>query len=359
MTYLNTGWAGPSPTPVAQAIEARLEYETERGRTSPEVIESRDGIHGRAKEAVASLLNASPSEVHLTQNTTEGLNVIVSGLSWNPGDEIITFDLEHPGVLLPALQLQKTRGVGARILRLSPDEAHDEVLARLDDALSERTRMPVRAIAELAHRRGARLLLDGAQTAGHITVDVRDLDCDFYSIPGQKWLLGPDQTGALYIREDLIPLIEPTGIGFRSVERVLYPDGYELRPDIDKLRVSSTSTALRAGLVAAISFIQDIGTSRIDERNLSLASSLKSGLASIAGVTVLSPMDGPGCSGLVSFTIDGIEPEHAVGRLWDSHRVLIREVPYPSCIRVSLDFFNTEEEVARLVEAVRGMAESS
>ena len=170
-------------------------------------------------------------------------------------------------------------------------------------------------------------------------------------------ILGPDQTGALYVREDLIPLIEPTGIGFRSAERVLYPEGYELRPDIDKLRVSSTSAALRAGLLAAIDFIRDIGTSRIEERNLSLASSLKSGLASIDGVRVLSPMDGPGCSGLVSFTIDGIEPEEAVARLWDSHRILIREVSYPSCVRVSLDFFNAEEEVARLVEAVQGIAE--
>ena len=373
MTYLNTGWAGPSPTPVAQAIEARLEYESERGRTSPEIIESRDETHWKAKEAVASLLNASPSEVHLTQNTTEGLNAVVSGLPWNPGDEIVTFDLEHPGVLLPALQLQKTRGVRARVLRISADVTHDQVLARLDGALNERTRMvimshieyssglrmPVKEIGELAHRRGAWLLLDGAQTAGHVTVDVRDLDCDFYSIPGQKWLLGPDQTGALYIREDLIPLIEPTGIGYRSAERVLYPDGYELRKDIDKLRVSSTSAALRAGLLAAIGFVQDVGTKRIEERNLSLASSLKAGLASITGVTVLSPMDGPGCSGLVSFTVDRMEPEEAVARLWDSHRVLVREVPYPSCVRASLDFFNTEEEVERVVEAVRAMAASS
>ena len=206
MTYMNTGWAGPSPTPVAQAIGARLEYESERGCTSAGVIESRDEIHCTAKDAVASLLNASAREIHLTQNTTEGLNIVVSGLPWKEGDEIITFDLEHPGVLLPALQLQKTRGVKATVLRIGPDEAHDEVLARLDEALTERTRlvimshieyssglrMPVREIGELAHRRGAWLLLDGAQTTGHIPVDVRDLDCDFYAIPGQKWLLGPE-----------------------------------------------------------------------------------------------------------------------------------------------------------------------
>ena len=99
------------------------------------------------------------------------------------------------------------------------------------------------------------MLLDGAQTAGHISLDMRDIDCEFYSIPGQKWLLGSEGVGALYIRQDMIPTVAPTQVGGRAV--VHYGEPVNLEPNtdsMDKFLVSSTSTALQAGLVEAIKF---------------------------------------------------------------------------------------------------------
>ena len=129
MTYLNTGWAGPSPTSVVNAIEDRLEYESYEGPASYEVVESGKALDRRAKEAVAGLVNASPQEVLLTANTSEGLHVVMTGLPWREGDEIITCELEHPAVLLPAYHLQPRVGVRVKVLALEPDEAHESILA--------------------------------------------------------------------------------------------------------------------------------------------------------------------------------------------------------------------------------------
>jgi L-cysteine/cystine lyase len=336
------------------------------------MVESGKALRRTAKEAVASLVHASPQEVLLTENTTEGLNIVLNGLPWEAGDEIVTCHLEHGSILLPAYRLSRRKGIVVRVLPVAPDEEHDVVLARVEAALTERTRMvflshveyssglrmPVKEIGRLAKARGALLLLDGAQAAGHISVDVRDIDCDFYALPGQKWLLGPDETGALYIRESLVPMVEPTRIGLGAARENEFDQTGEYVPEttIDKLAASTSSAPLRAGFVAAIGFVQAVGLGEIEDRNLSLASLLKAGLTGLPGVRVISPMDGPGCSGLVSFTIGGVEPKAAAEALWRHSRILVRAVVYPPCVRASTHFFNTDEEVERLLGAVRGLA---
>ena len=365
MTYMNTGWAGPSPVSVVKAIEKRLEYESYNGPTAPEVMDRAKGIQQRAKEATAGLLNASPSEVLPSANTTEGINVVMAGLPWREGDEIITCDLEHPSILIPSYHLQRRRGVKVNVLHMAPDESHDSILAKIEDALTDRTRMvffshieyscglrmPVEQIRDLTRQGDIWMLLDGAQAAGHIPVDVRAIDCDFYAMPGQKWLLGPDETGALYIRESMIPAIEP------AVEDFDREGGYVQDKDkIDKFLVSTVSAPLRAGYTEGIRFVQETGIPSVEQRNLALASTLKAGLADIPNVKILSPIEGPGCSGLVSFAIDGRDPKESRAKLWNTHRIVVRDVAYPSSLRASLHYFNTEDEVAQLVEAVGELA---
>ncbi len=371
MTYLNTGWEGPSPTSVIDAISEHLEYESHNGPTASEVLESGQQIEREAKQAVASLINASPSEVLLTENTTEGLNMVMNGLPWKKGDEIITCDLEHPSVLIPSYYTQERHGVNVRVLKVASDETPEKFLSMVDEALTDRTRMvffshiqystglrtPVKEIRRLTKSRGVWMLLDGAQGPGHIRVDVKDIDCDFYSMPGQKWLLGPGGTGALYIKEEMIPLVKPMGVSYYAVKsHGLSGEYVPETDDIDKFLVSTTNAALRSGFVQAIRFVQGVGFDEIERRNLGLASLLKTGLSGIPGVKVLSPLEGPGCSGLVSFAIEGVDPKQAFDRLWTSHKILMRDVPYPPSLRASLHFFNTEEEVQQLLDAVRELA---
>ena len=366
--YLNTGWSGPSPMPVVKAIKERLEYEMEQGPTSPEVYESGREIEERTREAVAGLLNASPEEICLTENTTEGLNIVVNGLGWHRGDEIITCNLEHSSVLVPSYFQQRRHGVVVKVLPIATSESREDILDKVQAAVSERTRlvflshiqyscglrMPVKEIRSLTKDQGVLLLLDGAQTAGHIPVDVKDIGCDFYSIAGHKWLLGPDGSGALYMRKEMIPQVEPSKVAGRAA--LPHSDPYQFEPNvssIDKFLITSTSTPLRAGMLEAIRFIERVGIWEIELRNLDLAASVKGALQEVPGVKVISPLDGRSSSGLVSFTMDGVDPVRAVSYLWERHRIVARSVSFPPSLRVSLHFFNTEEEVVEVVEAVR------
>ncbi|MCX8213722.1 MAG: aminotransferase class V-fold PLP-dependent enzyme [SAR202 cluster bacterium] len=370
MTYLNTGWAGPSPVSVVEAIKERLEYESYNGPTTPEVMDSGKQIDLQAREAVAGLLNVSADEIMLTANTTTGLNNVLNGLPWREGDEIITCSLEHASILLPSYHLRESRGVVIRVLQLAPGEAHDSILSKVEAALTERTRMvffshvefstglrmPVEGIRALTKDRGIWMLIDGAQAAGHIPLDLRAMDCDFYSIPGQKWLLGPDETGALYVRQSMIPELQPVDIGYDTALEYDREGGYVPNSDkIEKLLVSTASVPLHAGFLEGLRFISKVGVAAILERNISLATTLKAGLAPLSGVTIQSPMDGPGATGLVSFSIDGADHEEACLELWRSNRIMVRNIAYPDGLRASLDFFNTEDEVAALVDAVKGL----
>ena len=371
MVYLNTGWSGPSPVSVVDAIKRRLDYEMIQGPASPEVSESGRELQEVARQAVAGLMNAAPEEICLTKNTTDGLNIVMNGLPWRQGDEIVTCDLEHSSVLIPSYFKQRQQGVVVKVVHLESDESRENILGKLEDALTERTRLvflshieyssglrlPVEEIRQMTKERGVMLLLDGAQTAGHIQLDMKELDCDYYSIPSQKWLLGSEGVGALYIREELIPQVEPVAVSGWAVLPHDLPD--QLEPNtssIDKFLLTSTSTALQAGLIEAIRFIQNVGVREIEERNLDLAASLKEALGETPGVRLLSPTDRQSSSGLVSFAIDGVEPEDTVSYLWEQHNIVARRVGFPLGVRVSLHFFNTPEEVDQLVEAVRQRA---
>ena len=218
-------------------------------------------------------------------------------------------------------------------------------------------RMPIKEIRAMTKDRGIMLLLDGAQTAGHIALDMKDLDCDFYSIPGQKWLLGPEGCGALYVRQDMISELKPTHVSGRAV--VSDHDPYRIEAitsSMDKFLLSSTSVAIQTGMLEAIKFVQEVGVDEIEARDLDLADACKSALQEVPGVTVQSPMTREDSSGLVTFSIDGLEPPEAVSRLWERHRIVCRQVAEPSCVRVSLHFFNTQEEVDQIVDAVAHLA---
>ena len=370
MVYVNTGWSGPSPVSVTEAIKERLDYEMEQGPTTEDVLESGREIQARLLEAVGQLLNASPGEICLTENTTEGLNIVLNGLPWREGDEIITCNLEHSSVLVPAYYQQRRHGAVVKVLDIAPDEQPDAILDKIEAAVTDRTRlvflshieyssglrMPAKEIRRITKDRGILMLLDGAQTAGHITLDMKDMDFDFYSIPAQKWLLGSEGVGALYIRNDLIPQVEPMQVSGRA--SLTSADPYQFEPNIssiDKFLLTSTSAPMRAGMLEAVRFIQDIGVEEIESRNLDLAAYAKQALQEIPGVTVLSPLDRRSSTGLVSFAIDGVDTKEAVTRLWEQHRIVARWVSFPPGIRIALHFFNTEEEVNKVVEAVQGL----
>ena len=257
-----------------------------------------------------------------------------------------------------------------RLVPLAPDDDWDTILGKVEGALNSRTRMlvfshiqfscglrmPVEAIRRLTRDREVYMLMDGAQATGHIPLDMKSLGVDFYSLPSHKWLLGPDGVGVLYLRKELIGIIEPTYVAGGDVDSVEEPGSVEVNSkSIDKFRLTTSSVPLAAGFLEAVKFIQEIGVEEIEARNLELAALLKTRLSGVPGVTVLSPLEGPQVSGLTSLCIDGVDPITAVERLWQKHRIVARSIENPSGIRISLDFFNTEEEVGLAVEALQSL----
>ena len=218
-------------------------------------------------------------------------------------------------------------------------------------------RMPVAAIASIAHKVGARVLVDGAQGPGHVELDMNALGVDFYSSPGQKWLLGPDQTGALFIKHNLIPEIQPSRIGFGFSSNFNTEGRFDaVTNSIDKFSMSTTSAPLRAGYNAAVAKILDQDMTKIEKRNLELSSILKQALTSVEGVNVLSPLDGSECSALTTFKMDGVDSNKATSKLWKNDKIVVRAIESQKAIRVSTAFFNTEDEIQKLVDAIKQLS---
>ena len=369
MTYMNTGWSGPPPRSVAEALKARADLEMEEGAASPAVQETGREIRSSARGAAAGLLNASTEEVLVTRNTTEGLNIVLSGLDWNQGDEIITCNLEHGSVAVPIFMLGERYGIKPRVVMLDPHDSKEAILQKFEDAFTANTRMlfvshveystgmrlPAEDLCRMAHSHGAMIMLDGAQTGGHLHLDMSQ-GFDFYSIPGQKWVLGYEGVGALYIRQDRISQVHPAHTGGRALVPPVTPD--HLEPNVnsmDKFVGGSSSVPLQAAFLEASRFIGEIGVENIEARNLQLAEGLKAQLRKVPGVSVLSPEDPQLSAGLVSFAVPEWEPRAVVESLWNNHSIVVRQVPHPAAVRASLHFFNTEDEVGQLAEAVRGL----
>ena len=356
MTYLNTGWAGPSSQRVLSRMRETAQEESRLGPASPEGLALARRIAEEATDAAARLLGADAQDVVLTHGTTEGVNVVLHGLAWEPGDELLTSAFEHPALEAPAALLAERHGVEVRRVRLSPKASVDEALDAVASAITPRTRLvalshimftcglrlPAAPIARAAHEAGTLVLFDGAQSGGHVPLDMAEIDADFYTVSGQKWLLGPSSTGALYVRRDrhelLAPLLQVPGVGFAT--------------GLAALSLTSGSAQLHAGFAEAVRVYEELGPERAEARINELAARLREGLAQIDGVALAGPEDPEAACGLTAITLDGWAPADLADALWERYRVAARPVSYPEGVRFSTAAFNDEGDVGRALEAV-------
>jgi selenocysteine lyase/cysteine desulfurase len=263
-------------------------------------------------------------------------------------------------VIVPAYYARDRLGATLKIVRVSTEDSETEVLARFEEAASPALRLillshvsystgqvfPIQDLTELAHSRGAYLLLDAAQSVGQMPVDVRELGCDFAAFPGHKWLLGPAATGALYVRRDLIEAIEPPNVSHHASAFYNFKDRFEHKSDsVDKFELTTASVPLLAGLNAAVEFVQSIGLDAIGARAVALAEYSTERLVKIAGVRMVSTEDASRVeSGIVSFAVPGVEASVLTAHLWESANVVGRTVPDSACTRLCFHAFNTEAE---------------
>jgi L-cysteine/cystine lyase len=345
LSYLNAGTEGPLPQRAADAVRDRIESELTGGRAGKAYIEVVRSLAGDLRAGYARVLGCEPDDVALTGSTTDGVNTVLSGLSLRPGDEIITSDEEHPGLLAPLGRLKRLAGV---TVTLAPFD-------RIAEAVSSSTRLvacshvswvngQVVDTAALAST-GVPVLLDAAQGIGAVPVDVHALGCAFYAGSGQKWLCGPEGSGALYVnreRWDEVTVPWPGYISLADASKALDSPPAETASRYDH----GFPPGLRsAWALASLGVFEEAGWDWVHARAADLAASLADQLAE-RGLEV-SPR---GPSTLVSWGPPADDIDAEVARLAEAGFV-VRSIPSHGLIRASVGAWSSEEEIAALVDA--------
>lgn len=349
VAYLNAGTFGPLPRRTVAAMVAGHEAELTEGRFGVGYWEHVQTLRARSREALASLVGARSTDIALTRSTSEGCTLAVESLALGRDDEIVTTDVEHFG-LLGALGASGARVRVARIRTLPAAEA----LTAIEAEIGPKTRLialshvawstgQVLPVAALAGR-GIPLLVDGAQSGGSIPLQVPALGCDFYTLSGQKWLLGPDGTGGLYVSPRIIESLRipvPSYYGTESREE----DGSSMPVEgAQRFDPGTIPAPSLAGLLASLEFAVEVGEGRFETARL-----MAERCRELVG-RVVEVVTEPGQATLVSFAPRG-DPVETVGRL-AGQGVVVRDLPGLGWLRASVGFWTSEGDLERLAASL-------
>jgi L-cysteine/cystine lyase len=373
--YLNAGTCGPLPAETQRAMDEQAASELAVGRAKSDQWLAFGERMAEARASVAATLVADPADIALTHSTTEGINLVLSSLPWEPGDRVLTTTQEHPGVTGPLQSLRDRRGVIVERLDVGDGGDPDGTVELFARALERPARavvlshvlwttgavLPVRRIAAAARSAGVVSLIDGAQSAGAIPVALEEIDADAYAVPGQKWLLGPEGTGALWVRRSFADATIPAISGYVSyasfggASASGGPSGGTLHAGARRFEAIGFHRPSVVGLARSCGWLtMYVGLPWALARAARMASLATDRLASIPGVRLVTPRGAGGT--LVTFRIVGWTAAAAVAELGSRAFAIIRDLPAIDAIRISVGFWNTEEELDRFAETVELLA---
>ena len=375
LVYLDNAATAQKPRSVIAAVSRYYEEENANiHRGVHRLSQEATFAYERARGRIAQFLNAESSEeIVFVRGTTEGINLVASSFGRTrieAGDEVLVTHMEHHSNIVP---WQIACREHQATLKVAPiDDSGRLDMDAFEGLLSERTRLvavahasnvlgtinPVAEIARLAHDRGAVLLVDGAQGAPHLPVDVRALDCDFYLFSGHK-LCGPTGIGVLYGRRELLDAMPPWEGGGSMIESVSFEKTTYADPPT-RFEAGTPNIAGAIGLEAAVDYINEIGPERIDRYEQSLLAYAAEKLTEVEGLRIFGTSDDK--VAVISFELEGVHP-HDTGTILDLEGVAIRAGHHcaqplmsrfgvPAMARASLAFYNTREEVDVLAGAL-------
>ena len=372
VVYLDSTATTQTPIPAVEAmVEYFYKYAGNHGRGAHRLARETTNRYEDARETVAHFLNAESSKTVFTKNTTEGINLIANSYPWEAGDHIVTTLLEHHSNLLPWLRLHKN---GVNVTVVNPDDEGIIDTSMIENAFTEKTRLvaitqvsnvfgsiqDVKSITKLAHRNGIKVLIDGAQSAGHIPVNLKDLGCDFFATAGHKGLLGPQGTGVLYIKEP--DMLESASVGGGTISDV---EGYTyvLEPSPACFEAGTPNIPGVIALGRAVEYVEKIGVSEIETHEIKLSREAAKRLSELEHVEVYGPEDR---AGIVPFNVKGLHAHDVALILDQTRKICVRSghhcaipitrfLKVDSTVRASFALYNTKEEVDILVNAVAGL----
>ena len=340
IAYLNAGTDGPLPRAAVEQAREELAAEAEDGRVWPH-FERRMQLMDDLRAGYASLLNCAPDDVAITSGTSAGLGAVLAGLDLGPGDEIVTSDAEHPGLVGPLIAARER---GATVRAVPIHELANAVRATTTLVAASHVSWITGELApaELADA-PVPVILDGAQGAGAVPVDVQALGCAAYAAAGQKWLCGADGTGLLYVAPDFGEQVRTVAPGYHAFEDTSKGLASPLRAVTKRFDGALPREGVALSL-AALDLLVAAGLDEVHERAAALAGEFARALAD-AGYTV-APRDR---TTLVAFEVP--DPAELRGRLAEGG-VAVRNLPGYPYLRVSVGAWNDESDLERLLSAL-------
>ncbi|WP_425637609.1 aminotransferase class V-fold PLP-dependent enzyme [Algoriphagus yeomjeoni] len=360
--YLNNGTFGPSPQVVLDALQSSfVETNTsgEYGHIEPE------------REKLAAFVGIKTSEISLTHNTTEGINIMCWGLPLKAGDEIIITLHEHVGNALPWLNRAKLHGITLK--PFEPKATQAENLDLIKSLVTPKTKViaiphvtcttglvfPIKEISAFARSKGIFTAIDGAHGAGTFNLDLHDLGCDLYASSYHKWVLGPNGTGFLYVREEILEQVQAYQVGaYSDLGWDMYQNPPELKgyvPTAHRFDYGSQSLPMMKGAVAATYFHAEIGKGKVEARVRELNQYLFDGLDEMNSLLdVLSPSESESRISMVNFKPKKMNFQEAAG-LISKEGFRIRQVPESKldAIRISTHIYNSKAEIDSFLEVTK------
>jgi selenocysteine lyase/cysteine desulfurase len=378
VVHLNNAGASLPPTPVLDAVVAHLDLESRIGGYA-----AADATADRMEEvyrSVAQLIGARPDEIALVENATRAWDLAFYSMHLGPGDRVLTSRSEYASNVIAMLQVAQRSGASVEVV---PDDEHGQLSVGalrdlLDDTSRGRIRLvavgwiptqgglvnPVAEIGAVTRAAGVPFLLDACQAVGQLVVDVETVGCDLLSATGRKYLRAPRGTGFLYVRRGLVESLEPPFLDVHSA-RWVEADRIEIRGDARRFETWECSHACRLGLGAAVDYALELGGDAIEARVLALGDALRERLGTVPGLHLHD--QGARRCGIVTFNLAGVDPYDVAAQLRaESINVSVSTIDFArfdfesrgltAVARASVHYYNTEDELDRLVASVERIA---
>jgi L-cysteine/cystine lyase len=343
MAFLNAGSDGPIARRAAEAATAQIERELLNGRAGRPHFEALIGLGTALRERLAAVLGCDAGDVALTRSTTDGMATVLSALQLGAGDEVLTSDEEHPGLLAPLEAARRRQGFSVRVVPFAALPGEIAPATRLV-ACSHVSWVGGKMVdAAALARSDALVLLDGAQGLGAVPVDVRALGCDFYAAAGQKWLCGPDGSGCLFVRREVGETLMPPWPSYMSLAEPGRPSDLVPHPGARRFDLGF-SGPLFAWALRSVELLEEAGLDWVHERGRDLAARLADSLRERG--REVSPRDR---TTLVSWRSD--DPEADVQRQ-AAAGVVVRYLPGRGLVRASVGAWNDEDDLERLLRGL-------
>lgn len=382
LVYLDSAATSQKPVQVIEAMKNYYEFDNANVHRGVHTLGNRatEKYEG-ARDKVRKFINAnSTEEIIFLRGTTTAINLVAQSYgraNVNEGDEIVITYMEHHSNIIPWQQLAKERGAILKYVELEKDGTIS--LEQVRAAVTERTKIvsmvyvsnvlgtmnPVKEVAQIAHENGAVMVVDGAQAAPHLKIDVQQLDCDFFAFSGHK-MCGPTGIGVLYGKKELLNNMEPVEFGGEMIDFVgLYDSTWKELPW--KFEGGTPIIAGAVGLGAAIDFLNEIGLNEIEKHEHQMAAYAMDKMGGIEGLEIYGPADPQHRAGIVTFNLNDVHP-HDVATVLDMSGIAVRAghhcaqplmkwLEVTATARASFYLYNSESDVDRLVEGLRSAKE--